>query len=66
MGENSGGYVGYGEVGLVFTPIFNFELYTTMTMYNTQKKYEVVGIAPDVLLSNDQNWIETAVSKLKN
>ncbi|MBL0357873.1 MAG: hypothetical protein IPP72_13745 [Chitinophagaceae bacterium] len=57
VGENSGGYVGYGEVGGLSTPCYNFNLTCTMTRYRNQRKYEVIGIAPDYLLDNSADWI---------
>ncbi|WP_420574869.1 S41 family peptidase [Kordia sp.] len=65
VGENSGGYVGYGEISGVNTPNFNFELGCTMTRYNHQRKYEVDGIPPNYYLNNDKDWITQAVEIIK-
>ena len=65
VGENSGGYVGYGEIGSVLTPNFNFELGATMTRYNKQRAYEAEGIPPDYYLSNDEDWVKQTLKILK-
>ena len=65
VGENSGGYVGYGEISGVNTPNFNFELGCTMTRYSHQRKYEADGIPPKYYFNNDKDWIEQAVDILK-
>lgn len=57
-GENSGGYVGYGENGSLRTPCFNFLLTCTMTRYRDQRSFEVVGIPPDYELDLNSDWIE--------
>ena len=66
VGENSGGYVGYGEISSVNTPNFNFELGCTMTRYNKQRKYEAYGIPPKYYLDNNKDWIEQAIDIIKN
>lgn len=65
IGENSGGYVGYGEITGVETPNFKFELGCTMTRYTNQRKYEADGIPPKHYLHNDKDWVEQAVEILK-
>ncbi len=65
VGENSGGYVGYGEITGVKTPHFNFELGCTMTRYSDQRKYEADGIPPDHYFHNQEDWIDQAVKLLK-
>ena len=64
-GENSGGYVGYGEIGQVKTPCFEFNLYCTMTRYEKQREFEVIGISPNNYLSYNRDWIEQAIDLLK-
>ena len=66
VGENSGGYVGYGEISGVETPNFHFELGCTMTRYTEQRKYEADGIPPEYYLNNDSDWVEQAVELMKN
>ncbi len=65
-GENSGGYVGYGEVGTVTTPCYGFDLTCTMTRYQDQRNYEVVGIEPDFKLDPSRDWILQATEILMN
>ena len=48
LGENSGGYVGYGENLQEETPCYQFRLFCTRSRYRIQRKYEV-GIQPDIL-----------------
>ena len=64
VGENSGGYVGYGENGGLSTPCYNFTLTCTMTRYEEQRKYEADGVAPDFELSYDSDWIGQAINHL--
>ncbi|MGB1032008.1 MAG: S41 family peptidase [Flavobacteriales bacterium] len=66
VGENSGGYVGYGEISGIETPNFNFELGCTMTRYANQRKYEVDGVPPNQYLNNHKDWIEQVIEILKN
>ncbi len=65
VGENSGGYVGYGEIGGVDTPCFGFNLGCTMTRYRYQRQFEVVGIAPDYRLDKQSDWIAQTLRLLK-
>lgn len=65
MGENSGGYVGYGEIGSTPTPYFKFNLGCTMTRYNYQRAYESIGIPPKYYLNNEEDWIEQSLNILK-
>lgn len=66
VGENTGGYVGYGEVGEVETPQYKFSLNCSKTRYNYHRRFEVTGIPPDVVLSMDSDWIEQAKDLLKS
>lgn len=65
LGDHSGGFVGYGNVFTVYTPCYGFGLSCSTTRYGTQWKYEVVGIAPEMALSYDKDWIEQAITILK-
>lgn len=65
LGDNSGGFVGYGNIFTVYTPYYNFGLSCSTTRYSTQWKYEVVGISPDVRLNYDLDWIKQATEILK-
>lgn len=63
IGQNTGGYMGYGNVISVKTPNHMFQLQTTTTKYKFGSQYEYVGIPPDILLDKFSKWEET-VSKL--
>ncbi|WP_442265049.1 S41 family peptidase [Tenacibaculum sp. ZS6-P6] len=65
VGENSGGYVGYGEVGAVTTPCYNFTLTCTSSRYKKQRTYEVIGIAPNFYLNNQKSWVDQTIELLK-
>lgn len=56
-GENSGGYLGYGNVGSIQTPCYNFQLNTTTTRYERGRAFEADGIPPKYYLNNDSDWI---------
>lgn len=64
VGENSGGYVGYGEVGNINTPCFNFSLSCTKTRYRKQRQFELIGITPNYKLDNKSDWISQTVNLL--
>lgn len=64
LGENSGGYVGYGENGALSTPCYNYRLTCTMTRYKEQRKYEAKGISPDYQLKYTSDWIEQTIKIL--
>lgn len=66
VGENSGGYIGYGNVMETTTPCGKYILRCTTTKYTNNSKYEYVGIEPMYKPSGDQNWIEYAQSLFQN
>ncbi len=65
LGENSGGYLGYGNVMTTDTPCGNFSLRSTTTKYKNNSQYEFIGIEPMIKLSVDNNWIEAARKALQ-
>lgn len=65
VGENSGGYIGYGNVMSTTTPCEKFRIRCTTTQYEEKSKYEFVGIAPMHQVSKDSDWIEFALKLLK-
>ncbi|HMZ95101.1 MAG TPA: S41 family peptidase [Chitinophagales bacterium] len=65
IGENTGGYTGYGNVRTVYTPDKLFILNTTTTKYQQGSQYEFVGIPPIHYLQNDSDWIEMAMQYFK-
>lgn len=57
VGENSGGYTGYGNVMSIETPCGNTLSWTT-TVYRNQWKYEFVGIPPHYQAPDyETDWI---------
>lgn len=60
VGENSGGYTGYGNVMTITTPCGNTLAWTT-TVYREQWKYEFAGIPPQYRVpSSEPDWIRYA------
>lgn len=66
LGQNSGGYIGYGDVMEHLIPNGDFTINSTTTKYYDKSKYEFIGIEPMYLLNNQQDWIETAQGLLNN
>ena len=66
VGENSGGYTGYGEVEYTLTGCFGFDLFSSMTKYKEQIKYDGIGVKPDFKLNNDSDWINQTIAILEN
>lgn len=58
FGENTGGYMGYGNVMQVNTPGNLFVLLTTTTRFAKAALFEYEGLRPQVKLNPDQDWIE--------
>jgi len=65
LGENSGGYLGYGDVMITDTPCGNFTLRTTTTRYKNNSRYKFIGIEPLIKLPACTNWIEAARKALQ-
>lgn len=64
VGENSGGYTGYGNVMTIPTPCGNTLAWTT-TVYRKQWEYEFVGIPPQYQVPAVQtDWIGYALRLL--
>jgi len=58
VGENSGGYTGYGNVMDIKTPCGNTLSWTTMR-YRNQRQYDFVGIAPNHKIpETETDWVE--------
>jgi hypothetical protein len=66
MGENSGGFIGYGDVMTATIPCGKYSLRSTTTKYFNNSKYEFVGIPPMVNLKGKKDWIGEARKVLKN
>lgn len=60
IGENTGGYMGYGNVMTAQTPCENFTIRSTTTRYFKKSKYEYVGIGPMYKISKKDDWIAYA------
>ena len=60
IGENSGGYIGYGNVMTAQTPCEQFTIRSTTTRYFEKSKYEFVGIEPRYKVTKTQDWIRYA------
>jgi len=65
VGENSGGFVGYGEALEIKTPNFEFSLFCTMTRLEFNQQYEEVGVPPDYYLNNESDWLLQTIDILK-
>ena len=64
LGENSGGYLAYGEVRNIDTPCNKFKLATTLSRFENRDKYETIGIKPDYELNNNSDWLEQTIKIL--
>ncbi len=60
IGENTGGYLGYGNVMTKEIPCGQFNLRSTTTMYHTNAKYEFVGIEPMHKANENLDWVKYA------
>lgn len=65
VGENSGGYIGYGNVMTAHTPCGKFTVQSTTTKYQEKSKYEFVGIEPMYKVPVKTDWIHYAEGVLK-
>ena len=66
VGNNSGGFTGYGDVFSVFTPYYHFQLNTTHTRFANGRKYEAVGISPNIYFDDKSDWMAQAIQLFKN
>ncbi|MGZ5248496.1 MAG: hypothetical protein ACXWCR_15420, partial [Flavitalea sp.] len=64
IGENSGGYIGYGNVMTAQTPCGQYTIQCTTTKYAEKSKYEFIGIPPQFKPGKEQDWIKYATDKL--
>lgn len=66
VGENSGGYTGYGNVMQITTPCGNRLSWTT-TRYRNQRQYDFTGIPPQYRIpAGEKSWLEYARKLLVN
>jgi hypothetical protein len=66
IGENSGGFIGYGNVMTAQTPCGQYTIQCTTTKYAEKSKYEFTGIPPQFRPGKNQDWIGYAIEKLNN
>ena len=66
VGENSGGYIGYGNVMQARTPCGKYIIGCTTTKYTNKSKYEYVGIEPMYKPAAKHDWVEYAQSLFQN
>ena len=68
-GENTKGALAYGfgnySTPDLLTPCNNYSLGLTSSKYERYLEYEVVGIAPDVSLSHESDWIGQVLAKIQ-
>jgi hypothetical protein len=65
VGENSGGYTGYGNVMSIQTPCGNLLSWTT-TVSRNQQAYEFIGIPPHYRIpANEPDWVSYTQKLLK-
>ena len=65
VGQNSGGYTGYGNVMSITTPCGNTLSWTT-TRYRNQRQYDFVGIPPQHKVpEQENNWVRYTQQLLK-
>jgi hypothetical protein len=65
LGENSGGYLGYGNVKSEIIPCGKYIISSTTTRYSEKSKFEFIGITPQIKLKANQNWVESAIAELQ-
>jgi hypothetical protein len=64
IGENSGGYMGYGNVMTQTTPCGKFNLRCTTTKYHFNARYEYIGIEPMFKAKDSDDWVSLAETLL--
>lgn len=62
IGDNTGGYIGYGNIMTAQTPCGKYKLRCTTTKYEEKSKYEFVGIEPMYKIAKEKDWIQYAMS----
>ncbi len=66
IGENSGGYIGYGNVMTSQTPCGQFTMRSTTTKYFEKSKFEYIGIEPEYKASKNEDWVLLAEKLINN
>lgn len=65
IGENSGGYLGFGNVMTTTTLCGGYTIACTTVKYRTKSKNEFVGFPPQYLAPANGDWIDFAKEVLK-
>lgn len=70
IGENTRGMVAFRDINVVEFPKKDYRLWLPIKIfdknYKDLLKYEHVGIAPDVVLEENQDWLSKAINIMKN
>lgn len=65
LGQNSGGYLGYGNVKSEILPCGKYIISSTTTRYPEKSKFEFTGITPQIILKEKQDWVKSAIAVLQ-
>ncbi|EDP69801.1 hypothetical protein FBALC1_09727 [Flavobacteriales bacterium ALC-1] len=65
IGDNTGGYLGYGNIFEHVSPSGNFKLWASTTQNDYKMQFEANGIPPQIKLSSNVDWVEEAVKILE-
>lgn len=65
LGENSGGYLGYGNVKSEIIPCGKYIISSTTTRYLEKSKFEFIGITPQIKLKANHDWVVSAITILQ-
>lgn len=70
IGENTRGMVAFRDINVVEFPKKDYRLWLPIKIfdknYKDLLKYEHLGIAPDVVLEENQDWLSKAINIMKN
>lgn len=70
IGENTRGMVAFRDINVVEFPKKDYRLWLPIKIfdknYKDLLKYEHVGIAPDIILQENQDWLSKTISVMKN
>ncbi len=65
IGENSGGYLGFGNVMTTTTPCGGYTIACTTVKYRTKSKNEFIGFSPQYRAPANMDWVDFAKGVLK-
>ncbi|MCB2409124.1 S41 family peptidase [Hymenobacter lucidus] len=66
VGENSAGFVGYGNSLPVTTPCQGFVLNVSTLRFKNQLAYEETGVAPHIRLRDNEDWLAQTLRILQS